>query len=324
MNWKSKVGIGTGAAAVIASLICIIKCQNDQMEKLQTIEKSVVAQKQLSDDIIRAQSSYIQKKDLEVFAKKADIDLKPIQEDLKKLGAKIEGISTVQVVSLGYQGTNLPSTTTTPNDNPIPVDPTNPDPFGYNANRQGLVLTEPFAGKAVPFGYVGFSAWKVNPWDLEIDKREYGVVNVLGQDEEGRHYVYNKFSITVDGKKYDLKVNEAKFVEQYPKSKFRWDPRLYAGADVGAYVNVPSVAFAPSLEVSLLAFGRTRPDPDWTLLGLGGGYEAVQDKFVFVVSPVNYNIGHPLPLVNNVFLGPTVSTSLKGDVAVMLGLRFGL
>jgi len=324
MNWKEKVGVGTGIAAVIASLLCVIKCQNDQMDKLQTIEKSVVAQKQLSDDIIRAQSYYIQKKDLEVFAKKSDIDLKPIQEDLKKLGAKIEGISTVQVISSGYSGTNLPSTTTTPNDNPTPIDPTNPDPFEYNAKRQELALTEPFADKAVPFGSVGFSAWKDKPWDLEIDKREYGVVNVLGQDEEGRHYVYNKFSITVDGKKYDLKVNEAKFVEQYPKAKFRWDPRLYAGADVGAYFTEPSVAFTPSLELSLLSFGRTRPDPNWTFLGLGGGYEAVQDRFVFVVSPVNYNIGHPLPLVNNVFLGPTVSTSLKGDVAVMLGVRFGL
>jgi hypothetical protein len=324
MNWRGKVLTGVGFTAIIASLLGIIKCQNDQMEKLSTIQQSMVEQKQLADGIVRAQSSYVQKKDLESFAKKEDIDLKPIKEDLKTLGAKVEGIGSIRVYSVGTVATNIGSTTTTPNPDPQPIDPSNPDPYGYLRNRQVYALKEPFSDQEIPIGEVGFSSWQKAPWDVKTLPREYGVVSVLGQDEKGRHYVYNKFSITVDGKKYDLKIAEAKFVEQYPKSKLRWDARLYAGFDVGAYLTEPSVAFVPNIELSFLSYGKTKPDPNWAFLGLGIGYEAVQDRFVFVLMPASYNIGHDLPLVNNVFLGPTVSSSFSGEVAVMMGLRFGL
>ena len=99
---------------------------------------------------------------------------------------------------------------------------------------------------------------------------------------------------------------------------------MYIGADAGAYFTEPSFAFVPNIQVSLLSQGKVKPDPNWIFLGLGIGYEAVQDKFVFISNPVSYNIGHHLPLVNNVFIGPSILTSLNGDIAILAGIRAGL
>lgn len=325
MTWKSKVAIGAGVAAVIASLLYVVKLQGDLLERNKMLEKSFVEQKQLSDKIARAQAAYVTKKDLDKFAKDSKIDLSPIKEDLRKLDAKIKGIQTVRVVTTGYVGNDIPSTGTTPNPNPNPVDPSNPDPFGYMAARQTLRLTEPFPdGVNVPFGEVGFSAWKKKPWDLKIKPREYGVVNVLGMDEEGRHYTYSKFSVTVDGKKQHIKITDTKFREELPQKQFRFYPRLFAGIDGGVYFSKVGGAVSPNLQIALFNYGATKPNPDWTFLGIGLGYEVVDKRFSFVLSPVSYNLGQHLPFVDNVHVRPTLMATLDGQFAIMGGLGFGL
>lgn len=324
MNWKSKVGVGAGIVILLGILLLIIKYQYDTITRLTAIEKSVVAQKTLSDGTTRSESSYVTKEDLERFAKDNGTNLNDIKEDLKRLDAKVQGVQVVRVITTGYQGTDIGSTGQTSNTTPVVIDPANPDPFGYLSNRQTLRLTEPFGDVSVPFGEVGFSSWKDRPWDLTILPRQYKVTNVLGTDEDGRHYVYNRFAIEVDGKTHDIKIIEAKFVEEFNKTRFRFNPRLYAGFDGGVYFTQPSGAFNPNIQLALFSHGRTKPDPNWTFLGIGTGYEVVQDKFNFVLTPVSYNIGHHLPFVNNIFLGPTISADFYSNVALMVGMHFGL
>ena len=321
MNWKTKVGVGAGVIGIIAAFCLLAKYQQDTIEKLEALEKQVVSQKRLSDETVRAESSYVTKKDLESFAKDNGVQFNEVKKDLKDLQAKVIGVSVVKVVSSGYVGSNLPSTTTTPN-----LDPqiSTVDLFGYLKNRQEFKLTEPIGSDNVPIGKVGFSAWKEHPWDLDISSREYSVVNILGQDDRGRHYIYNKFSIEVDGQRYDLEIDQSKFVEELPKSKFRFSPRLYVNFGGGAYFTEPSGAFVPGIQMSMWSYGRTRPDPDWTFVGLGAGYEVAQDRFVFTINPLSYNVAHHIPFVNNIFVGPSVSADLTGGLAVMLGLGVGL
>lgn len=321
MNWKTKVGVGAGIIGIIAAFCLLAKYQQDTIEKLEALEKQVVSQRRLSDEIVRAESSYVTKKDLEAFAKNNGVEFNEVRKDLKDLQAKVVGISVVKVVSAGYTGSNLPSTTTTPNTEP---QLSTVDLYNYLKNRQELRLNEPIGSEDVPFGKVGFSAWQEKPWDLEVLPREYSVVNVLGLDDRGRHYMYNKFSIVVDGQKYDLEIDQAKFVEELPKSKFRFSPRLYVNFGGGAYFTEPSGAFVPGLQMSMWSYGRTRPDPDWTFVGIGAGYEVAQDRFVFTINPLSYNIAHHIPFVNNIFVGPSVSADLIGGLAVMLGLGVGL
>lgn len=328
MDRKWKIGLAAAVILIIAFLLWLAKYQHDMLERQKLIESSVAEQKELANGIMRAQASYVTKKDLERYSKDWGVDLDPIRKDLEKLNAEVKGISATKVVTAGYYGSNIASTSEEsrkPGDNPEPIDPENPDPYRYQQKRQVLTLNEPFSEQdAIPYGEVGFSAWKKRPWDLKVAPREYRVASVLGQDEDGRHYVYNKFSIVVDGKKYDVKISDSRFVEKLPESKFRFSPRLYFGMDGGAYFNKSLGAAIPNLQLFFWSKGRTKTNPDWILLGVGTGYEIVEDRISFLISPVSYNVGHHLPLVDNIFLGPAVSTDAWGNFAIMFGARVGL
>lgn len=325
LTWKTKLILAGVILLLLAGLLLIIKYQHDLLKKQDEISSSLVEQKQLADNIVRAQAQYLTKKDLEKFAKDVDIKLDPIKRDLDNFDAKIEGISYLSVISIGSSETKLPSNNTIPKPPDEPgVDPKNPDPFKYMSNTQVLNLSEPFSDKSVPWGQVKFSAWRKNPWDLDVYEREYTVVNVLGVDENDRHYVYSKFSIETNGKKYDLKINEAKFVEEYPSSSFRFNPALFLGLDGGVYLKNPDWEVTPNLQMALFSYGRTKRTSDWTFLGVGAGYQINNDTFSLMMSPVNYNVGQHLPLVNNIFVGPSLSYDFKSNFSVSLGMRVGL
>lgn len=324
MDWKSKVAIGASIAAVIASLLYVVKVQNDILDRQEAIEKSVIEQKDVSDKITRSQSSLMTKKDLLNWAKENKIDLEPIKKDIKKLGADIEGIQTIRVYSTGYSATDLPSTSTTPNPDPKPIDPKNPDPFGYFTNKQSIKLTERVVGEEIPFGEVGFSAWKENPWAIDVKDRIYGVDTVTAVDYNGRKIPYNTMFVEVNGQRYNLKIAEAEYKEIYKKPKFHFYPRLFAGVDAGAYFTQVSGAVAPNLQIALFNYGATKPNPDWTFLGIGLGYEIVDKNFSFVLSPVSYNVGQHLPFVDNIHVRPTVIFTPTGEFSIMTGLGFGL
>jgi len=326
LSWKWKVLIGLGILAIIATLLLIIKYQHDLITKQKEIESSLVEMKKLPDNITRAQSQYVTKKDLEDYSKKFDVNLKPIKEDLSTLGAEVKGISSVKVITVGYKGNQLPSNNSIPRvDPPKEKKSVNLDPWGYQKSTQVLKLTEPFVDKTVPWGEVRFNAWQKEPWGLDVHKRTYSIINVLGQDEDGRHYVYNKFSVEADGKKYDVGITDSKFVEEYPENKLRFDISLYLGANFGAYFNIVSFELMPDLELSLLSYGTTRVNPDWIFLNFGIGYETNNDNLSFTFSPLNYNFGKNIsPLMSNSYIGPVISIDTKANVAALLGVRVGL
>lgn len=326
MDWKVKTGIVGAVLLIIAALIFIVKVQYDTIERLKTIETSVVESKDIGNGIIRAQSSYITRSDLERMIKDQNMSLSNIKSDLRKLGADVQGVHVVSVVTPGYSGSNLPSTVVVPN--PNPSDPTQPltDKYGYLSNQQWLALTEPFGdGTTVPFGRAGFSASEEKPWSVEVLPRKYGSTTVLGQDEDGRHYAYSRFQIEVDGKTYTVPITESKLVEEYPTAKFSFNPRLYLGIDGGAIANPPASAeITPSVGLSFFSYGKTKVSPDFSFLTLGVGYATQRQAGVVIVSPVNYNLGKPLPLIDNLHVGPSVSVDVEGNVGLYLGARVGL
>jgi len=336
LSWKWKAAIVGGILLLLFILIFIIKQQQDALDKLQYAEQSVVEMKQLRDDIVRAQASYASRKDVERIIKDSGVDLGTIEDDLKKLDAEVKGVSTVLSKSQGFRGTDLPSTGTTPRpDKPEPVTVECPDggtvecpsqdKFGHLSATKYLRLNEPFGEKKVPWGRAGFSAWKEKPWELEVYPREYTVVNVLSTNDDGRHFVHSKFFLRTEGEQYSIPITESKFVEVLPESRFRFSPRLYLSVDAGVKANPPVHGeIVPNLQMSLFSYGRTRVDPDWTFLGIGIGYEAVEDGIGFVVSPINYNIAHHLPFVENLHFGPALGFDPGGNISILLGLRVGL
>jgi hypothetical protein len=332
MSTLNKVLITLGIIVTLGLLSFIVYQQHQISSKQDAIEKQVVLQKELNDKIVRAQAEYATRKDLENFIKNSGADLKEIQKDLNKLSADIVSANKVVVNSDGFKGDHIASSTTTnSNQNPtLPIckDGTvcpNVDPYGYLTKQQNLKFTEAFGKDQVPIGEVGFSSWQDKPWNLNLSPRQYQLVTVVGEDENQRQYYYNKFSIRVDGKNYDVKINSSQTKQEVPEAKFSfWNPRLFLGVDGGLNLNQFKGEWGPSLSVGLMSYGQFKNIPDFSILQLGLGYGVVENKLEVLFTPFAYNIGKHLPLTNNLYLGPSLIVDSSGHYSIMGSIRVGL
>jgi hypothetical protein len=335
-DWKWKAGIAAIVVLVIIVLAFIIYQQNEIIQRQKYAEQSVVEMRMLRDDIVRHQSSYATKDDVEQIIKDAGVDLVVIKDDLKKLGGHIQAVSTLVSSTPGYYGTGLPSTVIVPGPAPEPiivecqdgkqVECPNPDAYGYLNKFVMIEIDEPFSnGKQVPIGSAGFRAWEDNPWTVEVLPRKYQATTVLSQNDAGRHFAHSQLSIEVDGKRYQVPIDDAKLVEVLPTKRLRFAPRLYLGVDGGVIANPPTHAdVIPNLQMSFLSYGHTKIDPSWTFLNAGVGYEAETKGVAILFSPANYNVGKPLPFVENLHVGPSLSIDPAANFGILLGMRVGL
>ena len=99
---------------------------------------------------------------------------------------------------------------------------------------------------------------------------------------------------------------------------------MYLGVDAGAYVTRVGFEVSPNLQVALFSYGLTTNLPDWTFLGLGFDYATQQQRLGLILSPVNYNIAKHIPLIDNTYIGPSISLDTDKNVALLFGLRVGL
>lgn len=332
MSLLNKILIFLGATLLIGMLAFIIYQQHQISTRQTAIETNVVAQKNLIDGIVRSQSSWATKSDMEQFAKDNKINLEVIQKDLDKLHADVAAVNVILTSSDGQIGNNIPSTGTggsnpkpptnkCPDGTPCP----NSDPYGYQLKTQLLSLNEKFGNLSVPIGSVGFSVWQAAPWSIDIKPRDYNVSTVVGHDENERLYFYNKFSVTVDGKAYDLPIKTATTEQVYPTAKWSfWNPRLYLGVSGGVNVSPVRGEFTPSLGVSVISYGKYKTQPTFTFLEVGAGYGTVSGKPQLVVTPVTYNVGEHIPLTKNIYVGPSIGVGTDGGVSFMGSIRVGL
>jgi hypothetical protein len=68
-----------------------------------------------------------------------------------------------------------------------------------------------------------------------------------------------------------------------------------------------------------MSYGKTNVDMDWQFLTVGLGSDG--DDFYGFLEPVSWNIGKPLPLVDNLFVGPAVSYDFS-DSSIGGGINF--
>jgi len=315
---------------ILCGLGFIIYFQQQIISRQAAINESIVEQKQLNDHIVRSMSQYATKKDMDEFIKENNVNLNVIRQDLGKLNASVVAVNKTIVYSRAQSGTNIPSTSTDPR--PDPVEPTScsVDLYGYLKNKQNLELSEKFNETSVPIGSVSFSAWKEKPWDVSVKQRSYNMVNVIGKDEEGKQYIYNKFSVSVDGKEYPVNINNAKLIQEYPGAKFKfWNPRLYIGAGGGINIQTakPGVngEFTPNATFGFMTYGKYNDSPDWSFLQLGMGYDIVSKQPQVVIVPAAYNVGQHIPkVIRNTYVAPQVQVGFDGAVSVGAGIQVGL
>lgn len=307
---------------MVGGLGFIIYKQNEISNRQLAIESQIVKQKELSDNIMRSQNEYATKDDIEKFIKNNGVNLKVVQDDLNKLHADLIAANVVTVHSVGQTLGNIPSTKVGPsNPNQISVS----DTYGYLQKTQLLDVNENFNGINVPVGQVGFSAWQPAPWNINILPREYKVTNVIGTDDNQRTYVYNKFAIKVDNKDYEIKIKTAETKQEFPTAKWSWwNPRLFVGVDGGVNINQVTGEFTPSLDVGVMSYGKYKNQPDFSVLQVGLGFGTISKKLQIVVTPIAYNIGKHIPLMNNTYLAPSLHIGTNGNFSLMAGIRVGL
>lgn len=324
MTLSTKILIWIGGVVLVGALGFIIYKQIENSNRQLAIESAIVEQKQLIDGIVRSQSQWTTQEDLKKFITDSGVNLKAIQKDLDKLHAEVSAVNVIVSNSIGQQQNNVPSINPGPN-NPNPIDPNNPDPFGYNQSQQNLSLNEDFGTIKVPLGSVGFSAWQEKPWSLNIKARDYQVASVIGTDENQRSYVYNKFTVKVDGKNYEIPIKTAITKQEYPTAKWSfWNPRLFIGIDGGIGLTPIRGEFTPSLDIGIMLYGRYKTQPDFSILEVGVGYGTISKKPQLVITPVSYNFGKHIPLMNNAYIGPSLHIGTDGNVGIMAGLRVAL
>lgn len=333
MSWKTKlILIGSGILLVFI-LLFIVKMQYDMIQSQKMMELKVVEMKELHDKTMRSQGKYATRDDVEKIIKENGVDLSSLKKDLGLLDAKIVGVITTSANSKGFTGKNLASTSVTPNTDEEKVktilecgnEKLECPNSEYLNNRQVLALSENFGQTAVPLGEVGFSAWQKEPWDLSIKSRKYTSTTVLSTNDDGRHFAHNKLIVEVDGKQYTIPITNSQLREVFPDKKFRFTPRIYMGLDGGLVMAPdPQGDVVPNAQLSLFSYGKTKLDNDWTFLGVGVGYETQQESINLMVSPINYNVGKPIPLIDNMHVGPSISYDFEGNLGMFLGVRVGL
>lgn len=334
----TKILVGIGAVVTLGMLALILYQQHELKTQQTAIQTQITQQQQLVDGIMRSSSTWATKDDLKGFADANGINLKAIQDNLNQLNSQLASINVITANSDPQKQNNLPSSGQGPT-NPNPTPPTtvtctpggtvtcpNTDPFGYQKAEQDFALNEDFGTLKVPFGTVGFSAWQQNPWNVNIPQREYNVDTVVGVDDHEKQTFYNKFTVKVNGKDYDIPIKNATTKQQYPSPTFSfWNPRLLMGIDGGVNINHVQGESTPHVSVGIMSYGQYKTTPDFSILEVGFGYGAVNKTGEVVITPVAYNIGKNLfsPLMNNTYIGPSVQIGTDGSIGVGAGLRVG-
>lgn len=153
--------------------------------------------------------------------------------------------------------------------------------------------------------------------------QKFDMVQVESSD--GAHYL-QVYELGADGKRFgEPLVTESYNVVARPAETeqfYWWAPHLNIG--VGGEFRAQTFPSSPDpfvdLTISVGGYGRTHNDLDWQFIR--GGIAYSNEGPSLVGCPVSYNVGGPLPLLNNVFVTPCIqwggSASFSLDIGAQL------
>ena len=150
-------------------------------------------------------------------------------------------------------------------------------------------------------------------WTSQLFKLDLYTNIVMSEREDGTYdkviesYIESNFIKDYAGIKYPIDIKKISWAKRKIKTKkFRWNPNLNLGLTAG------SELISPIIGISLFSYGRTEIDNDFLFLNVYTGGNT--NSATLGVSPIQYNIGNHLPLINNTFIGPSIGLSNDGTV----------
>jgi len=303
------------------------------------LKNELIEQKKLTQTLIRSSTKWATKGDLDKSLKAllTPKDLDELKKDIKSLGARLTAVGHT-VGSLGRKVAKLQASDRQgPASAPVAVckDDGRPiDVHGYTKRRQTKDLKD---ANNAPIAQATFDASRASPWSYEVYARKFHLVTAVGKKDSGQMSFHHTLKYEVPGqspKLFPIELSSSEYL-QIPRSKrfWWWNPRLdihfFAGARVWQFASgpgrpdsIPSVGV--DLGFSISSYGETKVDSLWRFFRFGGGYDAERQAARFSFAPATINLGNPIPLLTNLYVGPHAAIDTAGGLSVALGMGFQL
>ena len=161
-------------------------------------------------------------------------------------------------------------------------------------------------GTKLPLGRLFYSPNVVDgdKWATQTFPIRYkaNVMSTISKDGVANRYVElwaeNDFVPSARGKRFPIKIEKAEWVmEDKSENSFRVNPRIALESVAGMDESYPA------LSLSMFSYGKTKRDMLWRFLDVSAGGSK---SLAVGLTPFSYNVGNNLPLVDNLFVGPTI------------------
>jgi hypothetical protein len=153
-----------------------------------------------------------------------------------------------------------------------------------------------------------------NRWTINTHPLKFYTTVVETETKDGFSNRYVELNVenrripSLRGKLFPIKIDDFVWEKKEIKDKsFDFNPRLSFGA------TCTNECIYPNIGISLFSYGRTYRDINFRFLTIAAGGD--NDKLSLGLTPVSYNLGEFIPLVENLFLGPNVSINTDNDIS---------
>lgn len=146
--------------------------------------------------------------------------------------------------------------------------------------------------------------WKVGTFQLNTQTT---VVESENKDGSYNRYVEielrdkndNEIPVTVNAIKWEknpIKTNSFSF----------WNPRIALDINFSKSLDF-------GLDMSFMSYGKTDRDMIWRFIEFGVLTNSEMDDIAFSIQPLSWNIGEVLPIIENLFVGPSFTYGIKNN-----------
>ena len=280
----------------------------------------------LSESLTRAQSERVSASELKDKINGLITDNQVLKEDLRELRARPTSVTQV-IASTGEEATVVwggsEDTESGGDKDVVPLE------LQYRTPG-GLLVAKHFYQPDVP-------SFEATTMELRVESD-----TVVSTTRKGAVVSHTQLTITSSGDPtpVNLEITEANVTYVSPQDRiFQVAPHLNIGLSVGGdFVNGPAGLVGANGGISIFAWGRTESDNTLRFLNIRGevGYRSginTESGNLYGgvgIDPVLVNVGEPLPLLSDLYLGagPTLtvygSPDKNGPPQVGFGITFGI
>jgi hypothetical protein len=310
---------------IILSLVPagVLFWQNQNLERqvAQYAGELDIKHQSLSKSLQRAETKIAKSSnELSIFAKQNEVNIDAINKDLRKLNGRLEAISVTEAKTNTVIHTYSSSDTSRQTNTEVTICKEDGRPIDIHRYTETTETRELTDSNGMRVADVSFSAAEKRPWNSKVYGIKYKILNTIGRGSKGQLILSTELIAenpeAQPNKTFRIEGIESRTLQApKPGPKFKvWDPALYLLMNLGV-IAYKEVDFSASLGFGFSVFSY---GPDWRFLGITVGYDAFQNAFRGSLVPFLYNIGSPLPLLSNLYLGLDIGLSSQLDISIGL------